>query len=96
MREGTRYVQQATQEQRSGSMMISKSTEQMMEMIHGILEITSRQTEMAEQIMQFMRDMKVLNTETRTSIEDLRQVNDQLLQQSRALEEEIQKFKIRA
>ena len=96
MREGTRYVQQATQEQRSGSMMISKSTEQMMEMIHGILEITSRQTEMAEQIMQFMRDMKMLNTETRTSIEDLRQVNDQLLQQSRALEEEIQKFKIRA
>ena len=77
-------------------MMISKSTEQMMEMIHGILEITSRQTEMAEQIMQFMRDMKALNTETRTSIEDLRQVNDQLLQQSRALEEEIQKFKIRA
>ncbi len=96
MREGTRYVQQATQEQRSGSMMISKSTEQMMEMIHGILEITSRQTEMAEQIMQFMRDMKMLNTETRTSIDDLRQVNDQLLQQSRALEEEIQKFKIRA
>jgi methyl-accepting chemotaxis protein len=46
--------------------------------------------------MQFMRDMKVLNTETRTSVEDLRQVNDQLLQQSRALEEEIQKFKIRA
>jgi methyl-accepting chemotaxis protein len=96
MREGTRYVQQATQEQRSGSMMISKSTEQMMEMIHGILEITSRQAEMAEQIMQFMRDMKVLNSETRNSVEDLRQVNDQLLQQSRALEEEIQKFKIRA
>jgi|GEM_PF-417729 len=96
MREGTRYVQQATQEQRSGSMMISKATEQMMEMIHGILEITSQQAEMADRITQSMGRMKQLNAETKSSIEDLRLVNEQIQQQSRALEEEIQKFKIRA
>jgi methyl-accepting chemotaxis protein len=96
MREGTRYVQQATQEQRSGSMMISKATEQMMEMIHGILEITSEQAEMADRITQIMGQMKQLNAETRASIDDLRQVNEQIQQQSRSLEEEIQKFKIHA
>ncbi len=96
MREITKYVQQATQEQKSGSLMISKATEEMMEMIHNILEITSQQAEGSERITRAMGEVKKLSEEMKNSVEELRIVNEQLLQQSQALQEEIQKFKIRA
>lgn len=95
MREITRYVQQATQEQKSGSLMISKATEEIMEMIHNILEITSQQAEGAENITKAMGEVKKLGVEMKESVEELKVVNEQLLQQSQSLQEEIQKFKIR-
>lgn len=95
MREITRYVQQATQEQKSGSLMISKATEEMMEMIHGILEITSQQAEGSEKITKAMGEVKKLGEEMKESVEELKTVNEQLVQQSQSLQEEIQKFKIR-
>lgn len=95
MREITRYVQQATQEQKSGSLMISKATEEMMEMIHGILEITSQQAEGSEKITKAMGVVKKLGEEMKESVEELKTVNEQLVQQSQTLQEEIQKFKIR-
>lgn len=96
MREITKYVQQATQEQKSGSLMISKATEEIMEMIHNILEITSQQAEGSEKITKIMGDVKMLAQEMKSSVEELKTVNEQLLQQSQALQEEIQKFKIRS
>jgi len=95
MREITRYVQQATQEQKSGSLMISKATEEMMEMIHNILEITSQQAEGSEKITKAMGEVKKLSVEMKEAVEELKVVNEQLVQQSQSLQEEIQKFKIR-
>ncbi len=95
MREITRYVQQAIQEQKSGSLMISKATEEMMEMIHNILEITSQQAEGSEKITKAMGEVKRLGVEMKEAIEELKIINEQLVQQSQSLQEEIQRFKIR-
>ncbi|HPR62910.1 MAG TPA: methyl-accepting chemotaxis protein [Thermoanaerobaculia bacterium] len=96
MREMTSYVKQATEEQKRGSLMISEATEKMMEMIHGILEVTSHQAEDSESITKVMEQVKVMNVESQSAVHQLQEIMKQLSLQTEALQEIIQRFKIRA
>ena len=96
MREVAEYVRQAMKEQKSGSTMISTSTEQMIDMIHRIFQVVSDQSRESEKIMTTMEQVRTIADGNRTSANEMSDSLTMLSDAIRSLDEEVKKFHVRS
>src|SRR2546423_991193 len=96
IREVAQYVRQAMVEQKSGSSMISSSTEQMIDMIHQIFQAATDQSRESEKIMATMEHVRTIAEGNRTSANEMSDALTMLSDAIRSLEEEVRKFRVRS
>jgi methyl-accepting chemotaxis protein len=83
-------------EQKSGSTMISKSTEQMIDMIHRIFQVATDQSRESEKIMVTMEQVRGIAESNRTSANEMSDALTMLSDAIRSLDEEVRKFHVRS
>jgi methyl-accepting chemotaxis protein len=82
-------------EQKSGSLMISASAEQMIDMIHQIFQAAANQSTESETIMKTVRQVRAIADENRKSVSEMSDSLTLLSDAIRSLDEEVRKFRVR-
>ena len=95
MREVTKYVRQAMDEQRSGSSMISNAAERMIDMIHEIFQVAASQSSESEKIVHTMEAVRDIADVNRASAAEMNDAITLLNDAIRSLDEEVRKFRVR-
>ncbi len=95
MRDTTQHVKRATEEQTKGSHQISKATEEVTKRFQEMSRATEEQKKSSGEVVKVIEDVKDIANTNITRVRDMKIALEALFSQTKALREEVERFKVR-